>query len=95
MHQEFFERNGRHHIWVIDIISNNRVIYDNHDIIHIYGDDKNALITCEMNGLHAGEINIPFPHSHHYNNQYDREEDIIFEDYEWTEFPLVPEHDDP
>ena len=95
MHQEYFERDGRHHLWVMDLESNNRIVYDNHDLIHIYADDLKVIELCEKTGLSASEITIPSPHGHNYNPKYDKEEDLLFSDYDWKHFPLVEEHDDP
>lgn len=94
-HKEFFERDGRHHLWVIDMTTNNRIIYDNHNIIYIYGDDNKTIKCCELKGLVKEDVLIPAPHTHHYNQQYDKEEDNIFNNYVWVRFPLVEEHDDP
>jgi len=94
-HKEYFERDGRHHLWVIDITDNNRTIYDNHNIIYIYGDDKKIIKFCRHKGLAKNEILIPAPHTHNFNPKYDKEEDNILNNYEWIQFPLVEEHDDP
>jgi hypothetical protein len=94
-YHDFFEQDGRHHLWVIDVSSDNRVIYDNHDIINIYGDERESIEICRSHGLVNGPILIPFPHTHLFNSQYDQFEDMIFENYEWLEFPLALEHDDP
>ncbi len=94
-YQEYFERDGRHHLWIIDVESNNRIIYDNHDLIHVYGDNDHAESCCLDHGLSQNKIIIPTPHSHNYNSQYDSVEDELFKEFSWSEFPLVPEHDDP
>jgi len=91
----YFEKDGRHHIWVIDVETNNRIVYDNHDLIHCYGDDESAINTCVDLGLAFGEINIPSPHQHLYNKCFDVSENEIFEQYDWQRFPLVSEHDNP
>jgi hypothetical protein len=93
-HKEYFEKDGRHHLWVIDITHNNRIIYDNHNIIYIYGDDKKTIKFCEHKGLKKNEISIHTPHTHNFNEQYDTEENYVFNNYEWIQFPLE-EDDDP
>ena len=91
--QEYFEEDGRHHLWFIDIPNNYRVIYDNHDLIYSYGNDNAVIEILKAKGFLEAPPQIPAPHSHCYNPEYDKDEDEIMEYFEWIKFPLEEEHD--
>jgi hypothetical protein len=93
--QEYFEGDGRHHLWFIDVPTNRQVIYDNHNLIYSYGDDEDVISRLRAKGFAEKEIRIPSPHMHYYNPEYDKTEDEIMNYFEWIEFPLQDEHDDP
>lgn len=86
--QEYFEGDGRHHIWFIDLESNNKLIYDKHNLIYVYGDDANVISLLEKCGFSEKEIQIPSPHQHRYNQEHDVQEDEIMGYFEWKKFPL-------
>ena len=92
--QEFFEGDGRHHIWVMDIKINSQLIYDNHNIIYSYGDDDSVIHLLETINYTQADVVIPSPHEHLFNIEFDKFEDEIMEYYEWVEFPLQEEHDE-
>lgn len=91
--QEYFEKDGRHHIWFIDISSNYRLVYDNHNIIYAYGNDNQVIDLLKTKGFEPREIQIPDPHTHNYNVEFDDSEAKVLEYFEWLQFPINPEHD--
>lgn len=93
--QEFFEEDGRHHVWFIDIPTDNRVIYDNHDLIYSYGEDADVVALLKARGFAESRLEIPAPHLHKYNVEYDGAGDEIMRYFEWKRFPLQEAHDDP
>ena len=93
--QEYFEEDGRHHLWFIDVPSNKRVIYDNHDLIYSYGGDDDAIAMLKARGFVEGTLQIPAPHEHRFNPEHDKNEDEIMEYFRWVKFPLQEEHDTP
>jgi hypothetical protein len=93
--QEYFEQDGRHHIWFMDLSGNSQLIYDNHDLIYSYGDDERVIAMLESKGMSAGDPGIPGPHEHRFNQEYDRAEDEIMEYFRWIKSPLQDEHDNP
>lgn len=92
--QEFFEGDGRHHIWFMDVNSNKQIIYDNHNILYAYGDDDSIIKLLKENNFTRGEVSIPAPHEHLFNQENDTYEDEIMGYFEWIEFPLQEEHDE-
>ncbi len=93
--REFFEQDGRHHLWFMDVPTKKQVVYDKHDLIYSYGDDDAVISLLERKGFVAGDPRIPFPHQHSYNREHDDYEDKVMTYFEWIEFPLQEELDNP
>ncbi|MBT8352661.1 MAG: hypothetical protein KJO26_15690 [Deltaproteobacteria bacterium] len=93
--QEYFEGDGRHHVWFMDISSNYRIIYDNHDLIYTYGNDNAVMGILEAKGFKESSPQMPAPHGHCFNQELDKYEGEIMAYFEWITFPLNVEHDDP
>jgi hypothetical protein len=93
--QEYFEGDGRHHLWFIDVPTGAQLVYDNHNLIYSYKNDADVIAFLKSKGLSEGDIRIPCPHEHCYNSKFDKCEDGIMEYFQWKEFPLKEEHDDP
>lgn len=92
--QEYFERGGRHNLWLMDLSSHSQVIYDNHDIIYAYGNIEWYSQFLEARGFSRQDMHIACPHSHYYNPEFDRCEDDILKYWDWKHFPLQ-DQDDP
>jgi hypothetical protein len=86
--QEYFERDGRHHLWLMDLPSRAQLVYDNHDIIYAYGDMEWYTQFLDKKGFLRQDVDIACPHSHHYNQEFDSCEDEILKYWEWKHFPL-------
>jgi hypothetical protein len=93
--QEYFEGDGRHHVWFADVPSGCQLVYDNHNLIYSYGRDDDVISLLKSRGFTEGDPRIPCPHAHGYNSEFDSAEDEIMKYFEWIEFPLQEEHDDP
>jgi len=93
--QEYFEGDARHHIWFADIPSGSQLVYDNHDLIYSYGQDEEVVAVLKTKGFEEGNPIIPSPHVHCYNQEFDTKEDDIMKYFEWIEFPLQEQHDNP
>jgi hypothetical protein len=92
--QEYFEQDGRHHLWFTDMPSRSQLVYDNHDIIYAYGNIEWYCQFLDARGFSRQDVRIANPHSHLYNQEFDRCEDEILKYWNWKHFPLQ-EHDDP
>ncbi|MFT3764577.1 MAG: hypothetical protein QM820_03530 [Minicystis sp.] len=92
--EAFFERDGRHHVWVTSLPSESTIVYDNHDLIYAYGPLERFIGLAEVRGLTRRPIQIPAPHQHCFNVEYDGAEAALLDHFEWMEFPLDP-GDDP
>ncbi len=92
--QEFFEQDGRHHLWVMSLGGEGQFIFDNHNFIYAYGDLDRYEFSLKTAGFAPGLIEIPAPHSHHYHPAFDGAEDALMGYWEWAKYPLDPD-DDP
>ncbi|WP_345842827.1 hypothetical protein [Shewanella algae] len=93
-HQEYFERDGRHHLWVSSVSGEGQFIYDNHNYIYAYGDIDTYVGKLKLKGFSEGEINIPAPHCHNYHAEFDGEEESVNNAFDWLYSPLQ-DGDDP
>ncbi|WP_437977593.1 hypothetical protein WMF11_12160 [Sorangium sp. So ce295] len=92
--EEFFERDGRHHVWVTSLPSQSTIVYDNHNLVYAYGPLEQFIGRAEARGLARRAIEIPVPHHHCFNLEYDDAEAALLDRFDWLEFPLQP-GDDP
>lgn len=91
----YFEFDGRHAIWIMSLPDTVTLVYEQHNLIYFYGEHEAARNSLKSKGFSKREFRIPSPHSHNYNEEYDRFEDQIFESFGWIHFPLVEDVDDP
>jgi len=91
--QNYFEEDGRHHVWFKDVNSHNQLIYDNHDLIYSYGNDNDIVAFLKNKGFNEGLLKIPFPHEHKYNQEYDKSQEDIMGYFDWKKFPLQDNDD--
>ena len=87
-HQEYFERDGRHHLWVSSISGEGQFIFDNHNFIYAYGDLASYINQLQLKGFREGAISIPAPHCHNYHVEYDSEEQAVNSEFDWLYTPL-------
>lgn len=90
--QEFFENDGRHHVW-ISTPEAGTLVYDQHDVIFAYGDldlMKNVIVEA---GFHEEEFWFPSPHRHGFDpRNVDRENELMAY-CDWVYFDLQPDDD--
>lgn len=90
----FLERDARHHVWLSSLSSPATLVYDNHNLIYAYGDLPAFQATLDARGVHQGRVEIPAPHVHRYNSEFDADEDRVMKRWDWIHFPLE-DSDDP
>ncbi len=87
-HQEYFERDGRQHLWVSSLSDEGQFIYDQHNFIYAYGDTESYVEKLVAKGFEEGEISIPAPHCHNYHVEFDGKEQSVHDAYDWLYSPL-------
>ena len=91
--EAFFERDGRHHVWLLSLPASATLVYDNHNVRYAYGPLDEFKPILERAGLREGEIRFPDPHSHNYHAEFDGEEAAVMAYDEWRHFPLKEQDD--
>jgi len=87
--RRFFEGDGRHNLWLKSTSTADLLVYDKHNIIYAYGNLQVFEHALNAKGLkQATEVLFPFPHSHHYNSEFDEEEREVLLHWNWTRFDL-------
>jgi len=60
----FIENDGRHHLWVGSIDGSSMLVYDQHNVIFVYGSLPKYQAILEARGYTKHEFWFPTPHSH-------------------------------
>jgi hypothetical protein len=93
--RDYFEKDGRHHLWIFGLGDKSQLVYDNHNVIYAYGPLESFERVLVEAGLEPGEVPRPAPHVHVYSEAFDKDEDRILSQHHWKWFPLVEETDEP
>lgn len=91
--EDFFAGDGRHHIWFTSP-NFGQIVWDNHDILFIYGSLDRVEEILRAGGATEGSFRVPTPHIHAYNEKYDEAEERLMASRDWKHYPLQPT-DDP
>jgi len=86
--KEFFEFDGRHHVWLISLPDSSTIVYDQHNVIYAYGPRQQFQDVLRKQGFRRGSVIFPAPHSHHYNSEFDDEEERLLAYWHWQQSPL-------
>jgi len=93
--EDYFENDGRHHVWIHSPESSATLVYDNHDLIYCYGPLETFSTVLQNNGLKlVAEVQRIGPHGHCYNQEFDNSEGELLKFFRWKKSPLQPQ-DDP
>lgn len=88
-HADFWEQDGRHHVWLYSATDQATLVYDQHDVIYAYGplDEFVALLGAE-GFTEADALDFPAPHGHLYHAEFDAMEREIASSDGWEHSPL-------
>jgi hypothetical protein len=91
---ELFEEDARAQLWVGEIDGVGLLVLDEHDLIYAYGPLHKFEQVLRERGFTKGDPEVPQPHEHHYNKQFDDLERDLRRLWPWNQIlPLeaVPE----
>jgi len=92
--EDFFENDGRHHIWVASVGNSDLLVYDKHNVIYAYGELREFERVLLKRGLQkVDSVEFPSPHSHKYNVTYDQAQQEVLRYWEWKKLPLQESDD--
>lgn len=92
---EFFENDGRHHLWVMSLKDQSTLVYDQHNQIYAYGQLDPWIQRLERLGFQMGDTSIPYPHTHGFNPKRDEFQEKLMSRWTWRHYPLVEGVDNP
>lgn len=87
---EFFESDGRHHLWIA-CPDHATLVFDRHNVIYAYGDLEAFEAVADAHGMRRREFSIPIPHWHKYHAEYDAIERRLLKRWDWVYSPLRPQ----
>ena len=87
-YKQYFETDGRHHLWVCTLDNSGRLIYDQHNVIFAYGQIEKYLTILDKEGFKEKRFSFPDPHAHAFNQINDKFEESILEYWGWSIYPL-------
>jgi hypothetical protein len=87
-YRELFENDGRHHLRISSPAEDATIVYDQHNVLYLYGAGARFERVLAGAGLSEGAVVFPSPHSHHYHEEHDSIVDDMLARYEWQWYPL-------
>jgi len=92
----FLENDGRQNLWIHSTEEDALLVYDRHNVIYAYGPMERFIPILISHGLiEASEVAFPFPHVHHYHDEFDSEAQRILSSEQWTVSPLHSTEENP
>lgn len=82
---------GRFDLWVHSAEDNATLVWDRHDLIHLYGPTDAAIEALRGLGFDQGQPVIPVPHEHHYHAGCDALATALLASRDWRYSPLLEE----
>jgi hypothetical protein len=86
---EFLELDARHRLWIKSVSTNDLLVYEQHNLIYVYGELGRMPVGLEAFGLkETDSIHIPVPHTHKYNERFDFDQEKVLDYWEWQQSPI-------
>ena len=71
------------------------LVYDRHNLIYGYGPlDEFVTIFSGIGLKETSSVQVPDPHVHHYNEDFDKDEHTLLVHWAWVRTPLRDSDDD-
>jgi hypothetical protein len=93
-HREFLERDGRHHLWIGSAEEPSTLVYDQHQLLQLYGRLEAFAAVLRGAGMDEGPVFTPEPHRHLVHEAFDATENDLFASMAWGWNPLEPEDEE-
>jgi hypothetical protein len=93
-HRLLLERDGRHHLWVGSVEEPSTLVYDQHQLLLLYGRLDAYAAVLRAAGMDEGPVLTPEPHRHLVHDAFDAAENDLFASMGWGWNPLEPEDEE-
>jgi len=88
-YSDFWEQDGRHHVWLHSTTDQATLVYDQHNVIFAYGPlDEYACLLNAAGFEEVDELGFPAPHGHCYHAEFDAMERELVSSPGWKHSPL-------
>jgi len=88
-YSDFWEQDGRHHVWIHSTTDQATLVYDQHNVIFAYGPLDEYVCLLKAAGFEeVDELNFPAPHGHCYHVEFDAMERELTSSDGWKLSPL-------
>ncbi len=85
---EFLNGDGRHNLWLAAPPSG-QIVYDRHNVIYAYGPLPSMIELLKRKGFaEVDNLHVPIPHTHHYHERFDADEEAMLAHWEWQKSEL-------
>jgi len=91
----FLEQDGRHHLWIGSADEPSTLVYDQHQLLLLYGRLEAYAAVLRAAGMGEGPVPpTPEPHRHLVHEPFDAAENDLLGSRGWTWNPLEPEDEE-
>ena len=90
----FLEQDGRHHLWIGSAAEPSTLVYDQHQLLYLYGRLEAYPPVLRAAGMDEGPVIVPAGHQHQQHPAFDQAEAELFAALAWTWNPLEPEDEE-
>jgi len=90
----FLERDGRHHLWIGSAEEPSTLVYDQHQLLLLYGRLEAYVPVLRAAGMDEGPVPRPERHRHLVHEVFDATENDLLGSRGWTWNPLEPEDEE-
>lgn len=87
----FLSADARFDIWAYSMEDKATIVWDRHNQIFAYGPIGQYVERLNALGFAAGDPSIPFPHRHHYRQEFDEDAKALLGSLPWSHSMLRPE----
>ena len=86
--REYFETDGRLHLWIGTLNNNGTVVFDQHNVVYAYGPLQDFKAALAKLNFKEKEFEFPAPHIHNFHDSNDVCEEAVLNYWEWRLFPI-------
>ena len=86
--KQLFQSDSRFDLWIHSPADQATIVWDRHDLIHVYGIVDAAIVALRTLGFRHGSPAIDFVHEHHYHHENDEQAAQLLLARDWTWSPL-------
>jgi hypothetical protein len=84
------EQDGRHHVWIGSAVEPSTLVYDQHQLLLLYGRLDAYQPVLRAAGMGDGPVVLPDAHEHLCHDRFDLAENELLSSRSWTWYPLEP-----